>query len=217
MTTGIFKLSDTQVWTEMFSDAELGVSCHTGPLPANGAELADAYVFGQLRSGTLTIAGSERKVMEGEIFALEPGQASGWSPSADATGYVLARRDDAVAKGAPVVASHRDLGAIPPSTPTPAHLLISGDPKQGDLTFCIGSEGQWNVGAWETSPYHRIATTFPKHELMYLLDGWLELSIEGGATHRFVAGDSFLVTKGTVCDWKTGGLRKFYATFTPRA
>ncbi|MHA6732025.1 cupin domain-containing protein [Devosia sp. A369] len=217
MTTGIFKLTDTQSWTEAFSDAALAVSCYTGPLPANGAALADAYVFGQLRSGTLSIAGSDRVVQTGDIFALEPGQANGWSPSADAAGYVMVRRDDAAAMGAPVVASRSDLVAIPPSNPTPAHLLISGDPKQGDLVFCAGADGQWNVGAWETSPYHRVPTTFPKHELMYLQDGWLELTIEGGGAHRFVAGDSFVVTKGTVCDWKTGGLRKFYATFTPKA
>ena len=212
----IIKLTDTARWTEVFSDPDLQVACFSGPLPASGEDFADALVFGQMRSGTLTLAGTERVVEPGEIFALEPGQSHGWTPSADASAYLMIHRG-ADAAGEPlVVASRDDLTSIPSSTPTPAHLLISGDPKQGDLVYKAGARGQWNVGAWETSPYHRIATTFPKHELMYLLDGWLELTIEGGERHRFTAGDSFLVTKGTVCDWNTGGLRKFYATFTPK-
>lgn len=217
MTTTIFKLTDTPRWTEVFADAGLGVSCHTGPLPADGAAFADAYVFGQLRTGTITLAGSDRIVKPGDIFALEPGQAAGWMPSADTSAYLMVHRDDSAAQGLPVIVSSAELTEIPACKATPAHLLVSGDPKQADLIYRAGAGGQWNVGAWQTTPYRRITTTFPKHELMYLLDGWLELTVEGGATHRFVAGDSFLVTKGTVCDWNTGGMRKFYATFTPKA
>src|SRR5690606_23854411 len=97
-------------------------------------------------------------------------------------------------------------GAVPqtsPSTPTPAHLLISGDPKQSDVTIASDPTGRMNVGVWDTTAYHRRAIAFPKHEVMYLLDGNLALTDAEGTRHSFAKGDVFLVTLGTLCDWQT--------------
>lgn len=218
MTDQIIRLTDTTDWQTAFHDPTLGVTAMSGPLPAQPAALEGAYALGQLRRGTLALDGTDRVVQPGEVFLLAPGQVNGWQPSADAAGFVMMRQDAQAAPvaGAPFVLSAADLGEIPPCTPTPAEILVSGDPKQGDVMYVVDARGEWNAGAWETTAYRRITTTFPKHELMYLLDGWLELGEPDGTIHRFEAGDSFLVTKGTVCDWNTGGLRKFYATFTPK-
>src|SRR6218665_509103 len=109
MTKTIFKLTDTPRWTEVFSDTALGVACHTGPLPVDAGDFAAGYVFGQLRTGTLVLPGCDRVVQPGEIFGLEPGQATGWQPSLDASAYLMVRRDDSTAQGEPVVVSRADL------------------------------------------------------------------------------------------------------------
>lgn len=217
MTQQFFKFAPTPEWRVVFTDETLGVTCYSGPLPASAGSLDDAYVFGQVIDGTVKLPGGEQ-AKPGEIFGLAPGQADGWEPSPGASVYVMAYTPPSPPASSEAIlrAGRSDIGIIPASTPTPTHLLISGDPRQGDFTMRMDPSTQWNVGAWETTAYHRIATTFPKHEVMYLLEGWIELTDAASTTHRFEAGDTFLVTKGTVCDWNTGGLRKFYATFTPK-
>lgn len=104
---------------------------------------------------------------------------------------------------------------LPPCDPTPSDLLLSGSPEQHDLTVFKDKARNFGAGFWTTTAYHRRSIPFPKFEVMHMLSGWIELTLDEGPTHRFEAGDTFLIAKGTRCDWRTGGMSKIFCTLVP--
>ena len=105
------------------------------------------------------------------------------------------------------------------STPTPPDLLISGTPQQHlSLSFEDGS-GQFTVGFWDTTRYHRRAIPFPHYELMHFLEGGVSVTDAAGHPQEFAAGDTLFVPKGAVADFKIESdyLRKIFVIFAPKA
>jgi len=203
----------------LFTDPEHEVSCQILDAQSEPPQTGIAFVVVERGRVSVSLDGYEETVEPGSAFAVADAGAWSWDCSADARYLVMSTPNAASDSDTPrfVTLVPGALPCLEPSTPTPQHLLISGSPEQADITVLSGSEGQCNVGAWRTTAYHRKAIAFPKHEVMYLLDGNLILSEPEGTEHRFEAGDVFLMTKDTVCDWKTDGLEKIYCTFTPRA
>jgi uncharacterized cupin superfamily protein len=97
-------------------------------------------------------------------------------------------------------------------------LLLSGAPQQHDKQYFADLTGQWTVGVWDSTPYHRKTIPFPRHELMHILEGEVTITEDGQPPQTFKAGDTFVVPMGTPCDWKTTGyIRKIYCIFQPKA
>ena len=97
-------------------------------------------------------------------------------------------------------------------------LLLSGAPQQRDKRYYADLTGQWTVGVWSSTPYHRKTIPFPRHELMHILEGEVTITEDGQPPRTFKAGDTFVVPMGTPCDWKsTVDIRKFYCIMQPKA
>ncbi len=107
---------------------------------------------------------------------------------------------------------------LAPSAGPAPELLLSGAPQQRDKRYYADLTGQWTVGVWSSTPYHRKTIPFPRHELMHILEGEVTITEDGQPPRTFKAGDTFVVPLGTLCDWKsTVDIRKFYCIFQPKA
>jgi hypothetical protein len=107
---------------------------------------------------------------------------------------------------------------LAPSAGPAPELLLSGAPQQRDKRYYADLTGQWTVGVWSSTPYHRKTIPFPRHELMHILEGEVTITEDGQPPRTFKAGDTFVVPMGTLCDWKsTVDVRKFYCIFQPKA
>ncbi len=107
---------------------------------------------------------------------------------------------------------------LAPSAGPAPELLLSGTPQQRDKRYYADLTGQWTVGVWSSTPYHRKTIPFPRHELMHILEGEVTITEDGQPPRTFKAGDTFVVPMGTPCDWKsTVDIRKFYCIFQPKA
>lgn len=104
-------------------------------------------------------------------------------------------------------------------TPLPSlapELLLSAAPLQQDHEYFKDATGQLTVGVWQTTGYHRRLISYPRHEVMYLLEGSMAFTDEVGRTQVFRAGDTLLVPLGALNAWTSEGtLRKIYCSFQP--
>jgi uncharacterized cupin superfamily protein len=175
--------------------------------------------------GAVTIIdqqGGETTIGAGESFILPKGLPCVWKQ----TGYMrkfFVIFDDASGLAAKDPAALRVLrpdprAALAPSAGPAAEVLLSPAPTQHDRQYFADLTGQWTVGVWDTTAYHRKTIDFPRHELMHILEGEVTLTEEGQAPQTFRAGDTFFVPLGTRCDWQTTGyLRKIYCILQPKA
>jgi uncharacterized cupin superfamily protein len=107
---------------------------------------------------------------------------------------------------------------LEPSTPPAADMLHSPVPSQKAHMFFEDGTGQFTVGVWETTGYHRKLINFTRHELMHLLEGSVTFTDDRGKSQTFRAGDTFFVPLGTPNSWKSEGtLRKIYCIFQPQS
>lgn len=107
--------------------------------------------------------------------------------------------------------------ALAPSTPPPVSMLLSPVPVQHTHDIFTDPTGQFNVGLWDTSGYHRKMIDFPRHEVMHLLEGSVTMDDGQGNVQTFRAGDTFYVPMGTPNAWKSEGyLKKIFVIFQPR-
>ena len=105
---------------------------------------------------------------------------------------------------------------LDPSTPPSADIPHSPVPTQRSHEYFKDATGQFTVGVWDTTAYHRKLIDFPRHELMHLLNGSVTFTDDKGETQTFRAGDTFIVPLGTPNSWKSeGNLRKIYCIFQP--
>ena len=106
--------------------------------------------------------------------------------------------------------------ALASSPPPPAGMLHSPVPRQWAHEFYQGETGEFTVGVWQTTGYHRKLIDFPRHELMHLLEGSVTFEDDKGGRRTFSAGDTFFVPLGAPNSWKSEGtLRKIYCIFQP--
>ena len=107
--------------------------------------------------------------------------------------------------------------ALAPSTPPGADMLVSGKPSQHAHEYFEDASGQWTVGIWDTTAYHRKVIDFPRHELMHLFEGSVTLLDDAGNAQTFKAGDTFFVPLGNRNAWKCDGyVKKIYCIFQPK-
>lgn len=101
--------------------------------------------------------------------------------------------------------------------------LIAGGPafRTWALDEALAEAAQWGqirTGVWEATPGTTLSIKGDTFEFCHILSGRAEISEEGGATHSFGAGDSFVMKPGFVGQWKTlETLRKIYVIAAPVA
>ena len=93
--------------------------------------------------------------------------------------------------------------------------LVEGAPRfktwELDSARCPSSWSQIRTGVWEATAGKTISIKGETFEFCHILSGRCEISEDGGATHVFAAGDSFLMKPGFTGTWATlETLRKIF-------
>ena len=178
-----------------------------------------------LLEGEVTIieeTGRRTTVRAGESFILPKGLRCQWHQAGYVRKFFVIFDDasGAIPKNPAALGVYRPdpKGELAPSAAPGADVLLSAPPHQAAQVWFEDMTGQWTVGVWSSTPYHRKTIPFPRHELMHILEGEVALTDGTGAVHRFKAGDTLFVPMGTPCDWKnTQDIRKIYCIFQPKA
>lgn len=158
----------------------------------------------------------ETVVKAGESFFIPKGRRCIWNQA----GYfkkLLMTFDDPAGSGAKPIFKLDPKVKLQPSTPPSADILHSPVPTQNAHEYFENESGEFTVGVWDTTGYHRKLLDFNRHELMHLLEGSVTFTDDKGKSQTFKAGDTFFVPLGTPNSWKSEGyLRKIYCIFQPK-
>ncbi len=104
---------------------------------------------------------------------------------------------------------------IPSGAPL-AELLVGPTPSCRNFTDYRSANGEFMLGTWDSTPYHRLPMRYRHYELMHLLDGAVTFVDEAGRSGTFLAGDVFLVEQGAECSWLSEtNVKKVYAIYRP--
>ena len=99
-----------------------------------------------------------------------------------------------------------------------ADSLLGPVPDWSAHTWFTDATGQWTVGAWRSTAFHRKPETIARHELMHIIEGAVTLPDGKGGTQRFAAGDTLMAPLGASYEWDSAEpVRKLYCSFTPDA
>lgn len=105
---------------------------------------------------------------------------------------------------------------VAPSAPPPPEILVSGSPVQHAHEAFVDRTGQFSVGIWDTTAYHRRLVPFDRWELMHILEGEATLADADGRAESVTAGDTFVEPLDASTTWQGDGyLKKIYCIFRP--
>ena len=161
----------------------------------------------------------ETVIGPGESFFIPKGRRCIWNQSGYAKKLMIIFDDQSglSSDGAQPIIKFDPKVKLAPSTPPSAEILNSPIPVQQAHEYFKDATGQFAIGVWQTTGYHRKLINFPRHELMHLLEGTVTFTDDKGGTQSFKPGDTFFVPMGTPNSWKSEGtLRKIYCSFQPR-
>ena len=92
--------------------------------------------------------------------------------------------------------------------------VIEGEPVETAFNYFTGASGQLTAGVWECTPCTLLIDSYPVDEFCYILSGTVVISGEDGHAETFMAGDCFVIPKGTKCTWHMPETtRKYYVIF----
>lgn len=96
----------------------------------------------------------------------------------------------------------------------PASELESGNPVQrGHFNLKDDKHGV-SAGVWDCTAFTSKQGPYPVHEFMVVLEGSVTIVEADGRETTVNPGDSFVIPKGLVCQWKQPGyLRKYFVIF----
>jgi len=98
-----------------------------------------------------------------------------------------------------------------PSLPPDEQILLGPAPQCRSHNAYADTAANLLIGVWDSTPYARRSRPHKVHELMYLIEGSVTLSLEGGAQLTVNTGDSVFVPLGVPCAWTSSVyVRKFY-------
>lgn len=175
---------------------------------------ADEFVI--VESGTVHIAGGDVEVTlaEGDSIVLRGGSSFAWTAETDSH-LLFMRRTDGPTGDATIILVDADAPLEPSGAPL-AELLVGPTPACRNNTDWKSEDGEFMVGTWDSTPYHRRAMRYGHFELMYLLDGSVTFVDEAGVEGTFSKGDIFLVEQGASCSWDSRvHVKKIYCIYRP--
>ncbi|WP_183624175.1 cupin domain-containing protein [Novosphingobium sediminicola] len=162
----------------------------------------------------ITAGGQTHALAKGESLVLSGPQGFEWS--ADKARIVTMRYTGGAGEAAGVTAIDPTTERVPSGAPL-AELLIGPTPQCHNHTQFLSADGEFMVGVWDSSPYHRRAMPYRHFELMYLLDGSVTFIDEEGREGTFRKGDLFLVEQNAQCSWESReDVTKIFAIYRPK-
>ena len=103
------------------------------------------------------------------------------------------------------------LAILPPIDPSD---LVSGTPVQRGHTYLDDKPSGLSIGVWDCTAFTAKPGPYSVNEFLVLLEGSVTIVDARGGETVITAGESFILPKGLVCQWKqTGYVRKFYVIF----
>ncbi|MEZ5776428.1 MAG: cupin domain-containing protein [Hyphomicrobiaceae bacterium] len=100
----------------------------------------------------------------------------------------------------------------------PAESLTAGSPQQRGMMVLDDKERSVTAGVWECTAFTGRMGPYSCDEFMLLLEGSVTIVDEKGGETVINAGESFVLPKGLVCQWKqTGYVRKFFVIYEDNA
>lgn len=207
----------------LFEDKLRGLSAGVWEQGANESGWMDYPVneFMMVLEGEVVIVeeGRTTSIRAGESFVIPKGLRCRWTqPGHVRKFFVIFDDGSGLVNQGPLHAIKLDTAAkLEPSAPPSPSMLLSPVPVQHSRDWFTDATGQFHVGVWDTTGYHRKLIDFPRHELMCLLEGSVTFEDEAGGTSSFSAGDVFFVPMGTPNSWKSEAyLRKIFVIFQPK-
>jgi uncharacterized protein len=92
--------------------------------------------------------------------------------------------------------------------------IVAGTAKEIGTFDYVDATRQFTVGIWESTPCTEFIPFYPCDEFCYLITGGIRLTQEDGTVDYFVAGQGFVVLRGTKCHYEmTGVTKKFSVMF----
>ncbi len=182
------------------------------------------HEFMFLLEGSITLEledGSQVTVNAGESFVIPKGLPCKWIQP----GYVRKFFQIFEDPGAAPAGNVTEQGVILPDAATAlspaeipdASVYIGPQPELTNHTYFDDPSGQMHVGVWATTASDRKPVTFPRNELMCLLDGAVTLTGSDGVAQTIKAGEAVYVSKGTEMRWQNPDpVRKIYAIYDPQ-
>ncbi len=92
--------------------------------------------------------------------------------------------------------------------------IVAGTAKEIGTFDYVDATRQFTVGIWESTPCTEFIPFYPCDEFCYLITGGIRITQEDGTTDYYVAGQGFMVLRGTKCHYEmTGVTKKFSVMF----
>ena len=166
--------------------------------------------------------GRETLVRAGESFIIPKGLPCQWKQPGYVKKFFMIFDDKSGADPAGVagfrVIKPDSQAALAPAGPPAAETLLGPVPVWRAHSWFADATGQWTVGTWQSSAFHRKPETIARHELMHIIEGAVTLPDGNGGTQRFTAGDTLMAPLGAIYEWDSAEpVRKLYCSFTPDA
>ncbi len=98
--------------------------------------------------------------------------------------------------------------------PIDPSILVSGTPVQRGHLYLDAKELGLTAGVWDCTPFTEKESPYSVNEFMHVLEGSITIVEQGGKATTIKAGESFIIPKGLVCQWRqTEYVRKFFVIF----
>jgi uncharacterized cupin superfamily protein len=106
---------------------------------------------------------------------------------------------------------HEGLGVWPE---IPAAEIETGAPVQRGIEYFSDPGIGLSAGVWDCTAFIGKMGPYPVNEFMIVLEGAVTMVAEDGSSTTVSAGESFIIPKGTVCQWRQDGyMKKYYVIF----
>lgn len=186
-----------------------------GVVRASGALSLKDYPYTEMlvvHRGLVTLTTAERSI------SLEPGQSAvigrGTAVQINAQhdslwAFCAATQASGADKSAVALIDHR--AVLAPSAAPEEAILIGPTPQCRANNIFEDTASPLRIGVWDSTPYARHARAHKVHELMHLLEGEVELSVDNGPSLLVKPGDTVFLPQGTPCAWTSKVyVRKYY-------
>lgn len=202
---------------------EAELKAFDGPVDGLSVDLFLIVVAGEI---TITDAkGRVTKLAPGDTAAVPRGLKATWAQPAGTRIFFMLHADLPASPSVPVESAD-DLAVIVPKLdaaldpidgPAADLILTSPHPTVGRKVIYTGADGRFSVGLWEASAYTRKLAAFGDYELMYFVQGEVEITNAIGESRLFHPHEPFIVDRGVSNAWKTTGyVRKVYCKVSPK-
>src|SRR5688572_23513991 len=96
----------------------------------------------------------------------------------------------------------------------PAAELVSGTPVQRGIEYFHDPKIGLTAGVWDCTAFTAKMGPYPVNEFMIVLEGAVTMVEANGRETTVSAGESFVIPKGLVCQWRQSGyIKKYYVIF----